>query len=67
VSCAITNAITVMAQMFLDQVEPLEYVDFIQVVEKQSNAVVFLALTSTTNPTICKTWLLQKIRQSHFP
>ncbi|KNZ55368.1 hypothetical protein VP01_26g15 [Puccinia sorghi] len=62
-SCAITKAITVMARMFLNQVEPLEYVKFIQVVEKLENAVVFSALADTTNPTICKTWLLQKILQ----
>ncbi|KAH9458536.1 hypothetical protein Pst134EB_010837 [Puccinia striiformis f. sp. tritici] len=58
------EAITLMAPMFVDQVSTVEYVGFVQVVENEINARIFLSLASTTNPTICKTWLLRKSRQS---
>ncbi|OAV98858.1 hypothetical protein PTTG_05291 [Puccinia triticina 1-1 BBBD Race 1] len=56
------RAITTMAPMFVNQVSPLEYVQFVQVVENRTNAEIFLSLVSTTNPIICKTWLQQKSR-----
>ncbi|KAI9621017.1 hypothetical protein KEM48_007864 [Puccinia striiformis f. sp. tritici PST-130] len=58
------EAITLMAPMFVDQVSTAEYVGFVQVVENEINARIFLSLASTTNPTICKTWLLRKSSQS---
>ncbi|KAH9469200.1 hypothetical protein Pst134EA_009729 [Puccinia striiformis f. sp. tritici] len=57
------GAITMMASLFVDQVSTLEFVRFIQVVENEMNATIFLSLISTTNTSICKTWLLQKANQ----
>ncbi|KAA1119934.1 hypothetical protein PGT21_050285 [Puccinia graminis f. sp. tritici] len=61
----IAEAVSAMARMFLDSVSPLQYVKFIQVVENEPNAKVFLSLVSTTNPAICETWLTQKSLQNH--
>ncbi|KAI7960566.1 hypothetical protein MJO29_005634 [Puccinia striiformis f. sp. tritici] len=58
----IHEAITLMAPMFLNELTALEYVKFIQVLESESNARVFLSLASSTNATICKTWLTEKLR-----
>jgi hypothetical protein len=54
------EAITLLAPMFIDFLDPLQYVQFVHVLENQANAAVFLALAATTNPIICKTWLLHK-------
>ncbi|OAV98859.1 hypothetical protein PTTG_05292 [Puccinia triticina 1-1 BBBD Race 1] len=56
------RAIAVMAPMFFNRVSPLEYVQFVQVVENHTNAEIFLALASTTDPITCRTWLQQKLR-----
>ncbi|OAV98860.1 hypothetical protein PTTG_05293 [Puccinia triticina 1-1 BBBD Race 1] len=54
------QAISLMAPMLVDQVSPLEFVKFVQVVENHTNAQIFLSLVSSTNPIICKIWLQQK-------
>ncbi|KAA1118321.1 hypothetical protein PGTUg99_003310 [Puccinia graminis f. sp. tritici] len=54
------EAITLLAPMFIDALDPLQFVRFVHVLENPADAAVFLALASTTNPIICKTWLLQK-------
>jgi hypothetical protein len=43
--------------MFLQEISTTEYVQFIKVVELESNAEVFLSLISTTNPSVCWAWL----------
>jgi hypothetical protein len=62
----ISEAISAIARMFLNSVSPLQYVKFIQVVENEPNAKVFLSLVSTTNPAICETWLAQKSLQNQL-
>ncbi|WAR58438.1 hypothetical protein PtB15_5B672 [Puccinia triticina] len=54
------RAITLMAPMFLHQVSTVEYAKFVEVVETENNAKVFLCLLSTTNSDTCKAWLIRK-------
>jgi hypothetical protein len=54
------KAVTSMAHILLDQVSPSEYAKFVEVVESETNAQIFLTLVSTTNPDTCKAWLTRK-------
>ncbi|KAA1084509.1 hypothetical protein PGT21_029873 [Puccinia graminis f. sp. tritici] len=54
------KAVTSMARILLDQVSPSEYAKFVEVVESETNAQIFLTLLLTTNPDTCKAWLTRK-------
>ncbi|KAA1119935.1 hypothetical protein PGT21_036347 [Puccinia graminis f. sp. tritici] len=54
------KAVSSMAHILLDQVSPSEYAKFVEVVESETNAQIFLTLVSTTNPDTCKAWLTRK-------
>ncbi|KNF06205.1 hypothetical protein PSTG_00713 [Puccinia striiformis f. sp. tritici PST-78] len=50
-------AIKLMASMFFGKVPVMDYVRYIQVVESEVNAEVFISLANTTDATVCTTWL----------
>ncbi|POV97415.1 hypothetical protein PSTT_15063 [Puccinia striiformis] len=52
------EAIKLMASMLLEEVPISEYIQFIKVVKSEANAEVFVSLASTTDPTVCKAWLI---------
>jgi hypothetical protein len=51
------KALQLLSSMFLQEILTTKYVKFIKVVESESNAEVFLSLSSTTNPSVCRAWL----------
>jgi hypothetical protein len=51
------KALQLLSSMFLQEISTAKYVKFIKVVESESNAEVFLSLSSTTNPSVCRAWL----------
>ncbi|KAI7964149.1 hypothetical protein MJO29_004576 [Puccinia striiformis f. sp. tritici] len=51
------EAIKLMASMYFGQVPTVDYIRYIRVVESEVNAEVFISLASTTDTTVCTSWL----------